>query len=209
LLKISIWQQFSSNHSGGFDIVGVFESAEAAAQAAAQLGEILRAIAHARDEYAHYEASPTLVERMFSAEYGIEWSSYSIDWIKMASDNTPLNLTRLDQYLFISNLEIDNTQLDSVPVGALIERLGGKALIGEEVGMYSGDVIAFSITCTAPILRRHGLFMKRSNRIWRLRARGNCLSLHLGRLLSPQIAPIRLLIMGTLPVKVPCFASGI
>jgi len=44
-MRLSIWQQFSSNHSANFEIVGTFKTEELAHQAAEELREISRAIA--------------------------------------------------------------------------------------------------------------------------------------------------------------------
>jgi hypothetical protein len=47
-VRISIWQQFASNHSGGFKIVGVFLTPQEAAQALDRLRTMLETIDQAR-----------------------------------------------------------------------------------------------------------------------------------------------------------------
>jgi uncharacterized lipoprotein YehR (DUF1307 family) len=44
-MKLSIWQQFSSNHSANFTTVGQFESAEWAQEALKEVQEIIQNIA--------------------------------------------------------------------------------------------------------------------------------------------------------------------
>src|SRR5687768_7863721 len=40
-MKISLWQQFSSNHSNGFQVVGIFESVDDAANVETRLKQLL------------------------------------------------------------------------------------------------------------------------------------------------------------------------
>lgn len=44
-MKLSLWQQFSSNHSAGFSLIGQFKTAEEATQAVAVIRGILEKIA--------------------------------------------------------------------------------------------------------------------------------------------------------------------
>ena len=48
-MKLSVWQQFSSNHSASFTVVGEFESAQKAQQAAAEIRRLIDARELVRD----------------------------------------------------------------------------------------------------------------------------------------------------------------
>ena len=50
-MKLTIWQQFSSNHSAGFTVIGEFESVEQAAKAKAELESIIAQILEWRKDY--------------------------------------------------------------------------------------------------------------------------------------------------------------
>src|ERR1700694_4438633 len=109
-MRISIWQQFSSNHSGGFEVVGVFASEEQAEVIEKQLHEMFRRIADFRGyEHTEHEGALTWPETEYSQQFSIPWSLYSINWILPNAFNksTVLNVTRFDRYVFVSNLEID------------------------------------------------------------------------------------------------------
>src|SRR4051794_26197451 len=87
-MRISIWQQFSSNHSSNFMLVGEFISTEAATNAA----NVLRQIAQSIDRWYldHEEVRerlledrlevPTEVELQICAQYGIE-NVQAVDWL--------------------------------------------------------------------------------------------------------------------------------
>ena len=92
-MHVSIWQQFNSNHSGGFDIVGIFDSADSAEKASQQLRMMLKKIAEVRsqidfDEEDHDNIGipPTHVELEFAEQLAVEWGMYSIDWITTFED---------------------------------------------------------------------------------------------------------------------------
>jgi hypothetical protein len=44
MMHISLWQQFTSNHSAAFDLIGTFKTAEDAEQAAVEVRTILRRV---------------------------------------------------------------------------------------------------------------------------------------------------------------------
>ena len=52
-MRISIWQQFSSNHSSSFTIIGTFENSEAAQRAAIEFRAILEKIVGWYQEPSH------------------------------------------------------------------------------------------------------------------------------------------------------------
>ncbi len=50
-MRLTLWQQFSSNHSAGFMIVGTFKAATDAQQVANEIRSILVKVAHWREQF--------------------------------------------------------------------------------------------------------------------------------------------------------------
>lgn len=65
-----IWRQFSSNHSGQFTVVGMFATAEQAAQAATTIRQILTTIAEWYQQNGYDHISP--LEHHFAEQYGLD-----------------------------------------------------------------------------------------------------------------------------------------
>jgi hypothetical protein len=90
-MKISLWQQFSSNHSGSFSVVGRFATEEAAREAAEKLREIVRRIDAWHENPANQawysEADQksvgppiTPVEVAIAKEFNVAWGNGGADW---------------------------------------------------------------------------------------------------------------------------------
>lgn len=74
-MKIRLWQQFSSNHSNGFTLIGIFPSVEKANKAYQRLDKLLKAIDKWRDahpdDYRYDLLTPP--EKRIAATYDIDW----------------------------------------------------------------------------------------------------------------------------------------
>lgn len=74
-MKVTLWQQFSSNHSNGFTLVGVFPSAAQANKAYQRIDKLLKAIDKWRDvhpdDYRYETLTPP--EKRIAATYDIDW----------------------------------------------------------------------------------------------------------------------------------------
>lgn len=87
-MKLSIWQQFSSNHSGFFWVVGTFSTHDEADKAFNEIRDMLFEIDQwHRDNHDYissqqYRVSPP--EKEFAKKYQIEWVN-PIDWTGWAS----------------------------------------------------------------------------------------------------------------------------
>ena len=124
-MKISIWQQFSSNHSNDFHIVGEFKTTEDAHRAGEKLQKVLDQL---EDYYEKHEpetyAEPNAVEKLIAKEHDIEIRA-AIDWVV---DNAKQRAFRVyDKTLFLSSLYqhhslIHNSFLD------LLEKLGANVI---------------------------------------------------------------------------------
>lgn len=71
MMKVSIWQQFSSNHSGGFTVIGNFKSKENLGNATKELRTLIETARDSRngDDVTGYEYAIGL-------EYGFEWTEH-------------------------------------------------------------------------------------------------------------------------------------
>ncbi len=161
-MRISIWQEFGSNNSARFTVVGIFESAEKASRAAAELMHMVKAVL---DWYYNPENAealekweggplppPSPVEIQFAQHYNVEWSECSLDWLYLDPDgNGPVRA-------FENLVLIDGTEsyLGSKPADALIKKLGGEPLVDGSI-IYNSDTggddltgeIRVSVSCVA------------------------------------------------------------
>jgi hypothetical protein len=160
-MRVSMWQGFSSNHSAGFTIVGVFKSPAEAEAAAARLNGLVRAMADwelggaplAPNEtwVTEHNGPPSPPEVAMAQELGIAWGDYSLDWVWYdAAGNSAI--TRLDQYVFIDGGE---SAMGAHPAEALVVRLGGVPLIDGSIGDASEahpryGQIRLHLICRAP-----------------------------------------------------------
>lgn len=158
-MRVFIWQQFSSNHSARFTVVGEFETPDAARKAAGELNHILTTIKQwyldpenedalaALNEMEELPLSPP--EIGFSQQYDVEWSEYGLDWI-WPDDQMQRLVTAVDRLVFVTS---GDTWLGAKPVDSLVEHLGGMAMVDGSVGAgEAGDLskISVDLACMAP-----------------------------------------------------------
>ena len=145
-VKVSIWQQFSSNHSGSFAVVGRFASEDAAKAAAEKLAELVRRIDQWHENTANetaYQNDPsplTPVEESIRKEYAIEeWDYQGIDWYGQYG---PIQQIGRDIYFWVGE-----TWGTPKPVSTLLAKLGGQAYEQHE---FDGPITSVLIwlTCT-------------------------------------------------------------
>ena len=160
-MRISIWQQFASNHSAHFRLVGQFESPEWAAEVAEELCHVLRTIGawwqsidnytiHDRRERQMAESGElTPPERQFSLEYGVPWwrseevgEGSPLDWVRGAWAAN--SVVVYDNLVFME--PPNDTWGGPVPFDAIMRELGGKVAADRE----DGGRIVMTISCVAP-----------------------------------------------------------
>lgn len=135
MMRLSIWPEFSSNHSSRFTVVGVFETPDLAQQAADQLNRDLESIwawyqnpdnTSFFDSHKELQASPP--EQQIAAKYDVEWPhTFLYDWMIVYPDGSHRDPVGLFENLVF----VDGTQshMAAHPVEVILEKLGARALV--------------------------------------------------------------------------------
>ena len=149
-MKLSIWQQFSSNHSADFTIVGSFDTKESAEQAAKIVRETMQRIIAWYDEHLDEreavvvkgagEATP--VEENVASKYGIEHNS-AIDHLANMIQYDDRLVTVYEKHVFVTN--VAQTWSGPTLFDQLMEKLGGDVAVDVE----AADTIIVTVTCKA------------------------------------------------------------
>ena len=119
-MKISIWRQFSSNHSADFTLVGEFATAEQATEAAEKIRTILREVATfwqsipAEERPAawskwRYDLTP--IEQTLRQQFEVEWArpvnldtTHALVWLPPNPEKAMTALVHVDRCLFLENI---------------------------------------------------------------------------------------------------------
>lgn len=152
-MNIAFWQQFNSNHSSRFTVVGEFETVETATKAVEELQALADAIAKWYEENPESQdfrlsngvVEPTPPEDEFIERYQIDWNSSSVDWWGEISP-----VTQYERLVFVNGTESD---LGAKPFDAILKMLGGKPSIDGvllEARQERYSQVYVSITCQAP-----------------------------------------------------------
>ncbi len=147
-MRISLWQQVSSNHSSNFTVVGKFESPELAQRAATEFKDIFDSIEEWQMQTGQFPRErgipPTPPEIEFSQKYGIQSWKEALDWLHARE------VRLFDNHLIVTNHYKkwgDVTYQPPTVVEDLMHYFSQLTLISEEAGPRS---ITFDLTCTAP-----------------------------------------------------------
>jgi hypothetical protein len=174
-MRVSIWQQFSSNHSSQFTVVGKFKTIEDAARAAAAIEAMIRAAVEWIQQPENAEVlqqaetkglfSATPPEREFAEKLGLDWgpSRYG----EMFFKDWSYQVITLDNLLFVDGNE---SSRGAYPFDAVVAKLGGEVYVHgtlatkivevkrkaddaprkyrEETGDYAS--LTVSVSCVAP-----------------------------------------------------------
>jgi hypothetical protein len=150
-MRLSIWQQFSSNNSSHFTIVGVFPSAQEAQQASEKIREIMAKI----DQW--HTDHPEWSEEIFNQDEGVSEiekqlaQTYQINWER------PMlwawNYKMLVQDNFLVMLPEWGADSGAHPIDKLLAKLGAEVGVDGDVGETMHEqygIVRFEITCVAP-----------------------------------------------------------
>ncbi|QPC83690.1 hypothetical protein G4Y79_04725 [Phototrophicus methaneseepsis] len=137
-MKISIWQQFGSNHSSDFTVVGTFKSVSDAEQAAQTLLEIFGYIVEQRIDI--YDAKLVPAEVWYAEQYNIAWDRH-LDWLY----NADQQVTQLENTVIVSSY-VASTWMGAAVIDELLPKLG--ASVQQDGEMSNGGLI---VTVTARV----------------------------------------------------------
>ncbi len=153
-MRISVWEQFSSNHSASFTVVGQFQDAEAAYNAADEIRQAAKSIA---DWYSAHEAiqdaviqgaqeTPTDAELQVCQTYGISCER-SLDWL--ANCGYSEQIVRVyDNCVFVTNRIY--VLCEGWSGEALFDQLMAKLALRTFVEESNSFAALVTIACTAP-----------------------------------------------------------
>lgn len=152
-MRVSIWQQFSSNNSSSYVIIGSFATPERANEAAAEFKTLLQRLwewyqAHPeiRDAVLNEEGHElTDAERQIGKDYNIEFED-AVEWI--AREETleflPDAVTTFENLLFVAT--VTETVTEDTPFAHFMYQLGARVEFEEEMQAY----LLIGISARAP-----------------------------------------------------------
>jgi hypothetical protein len=148
-MRISIWQQFSSNHSSTFTVVGRFGTKAAARDVVSRFTDIFQTIPewsresenrewlkqHRENEY----HPPTPLEIEFGKQYGVDWGERGIDWLGAIPEE---RIRQIGKDVFITT--DGDTWSHPTPILNLMAKFGG------QVGIQLSDktLLRLHLTCS-------------------------------------------------------------
>ncbi len=150
-MRVSIWRQFSSNHSSHFTVVGEFPTEAEAREALERFREIFQAIF---DWFAFHDDPfwttaqppnssklPSPPELDFARRYNVDWDDEGIDWLSNDLNN---NLLQIGRNAFIS-VDFETWQQPTL-IKDLMAKFGGivKTQISEKT------YLSVHLTCNFP-----------------------------------------------------------
>ncbi len=160
-MKLSIWRQFSSNHSANFMVVGEFESAEWAEVVADELRLMLADISAWWSRFGDWEDRSRIEDAVkesgglcppeikYKAQFGVEkWGKGSggvSDWMQSPRASEAISTFG---NLVIVNPESD-TWMGPPPFVEILRNLGGKNIVAE-CENYDDTYFAVNLTCVTP-----------------------------------------------------------
>lgn len=135
-MRISIWQQFSSNHSSDFTVVGRFGSSEEAQAAFEQLTQWMTKIL-----YEHSSSRTTQAE--ISQRYNLEWYDEGLDWNGRPDDITEVVKRVQNDVFLVCPIE---TYDSAVPFVGLMWKIGARRVQYQQ----EYQRLCVYLTCEAP-----------------------------------------------------------
>ncbi len=160
-MRVSIWQQFSSNHSAGFTLVGQFESAAWAEQVADEMRHMLKEIGDWWEQFDCWEERTQIEERLrrkgqltppeeaYQKQYGVEWSKNlhtgrlcPLDWV---GSHSPEDVHVYDKLVIIQPR--GDSWIGPQPLDTIMQELGGQ--VAAQCEIYD-HYLAVTVTCDAP-----------------------------------------------------------
>jgi hypothetical protein len=152
-MKVTLWQQFSSNHSTYFAIVGRFSDAEAASKSYNLLRDLMQRLLAAKDEQWKEDKLPELseLEEQIILTYLISWYEDGMDWNGSPPIEEVVQHFQNDVFLMCP-VETWNSPR---PFEELLQKIGATSLIKYVGEPYEGTI---HLRCKAPNEEKPKLF---------------------------------------------------
>jgi hypothetical protein len=150
-MKVSLWQQFSSNNSVSYLVIGVFETPTAAQEIKDFFEEMIRdIIAHRHPPPMELRVPPEKIQQKHAGRYAIELDEDGLEWLnafKYYSPDQHINtqMTLVDRFLLIHPSH-ERQSIDAERLRDFVGALGATSYV--RVG--SGGDFHFRLLCTAP-----------------------------------------------------------
>jgi hypothetical protein len=142
VMRISMWQQFASNNSTSFTVVGKFESAEDAERAAFELRHVMRLLGEARRNHG--------IEAELQVKYPVSWTS-DIDWsywVEYNDEDDPVSTFR---DIVVINQPHPSIWYGPQPFDEILKRLGGDVAVNVSESRSAPDsVLTIQVVFDAP-----------------------------------------------------------
>ncbi|QPC83692.1 hypothetical protein G4Y79_04735 [Phototrophicus methaneseepsis] len=157
-MKLSIWQEFSSNHSADFTVVGAFESVSAAEQAAANIQKILDRIEAwwnnlTREEMMAWGQKTeteqlTPIEAELQKQLNVTWS-HSLNWFYWHNFRKPLY--KYQNFVFVTNPNLGILN-GPQPFDELLKDYGASVYkYVSESRTHANSILVMDVECHLPI----------------------------------------------------------
>jgi hypothetical protein len=149
-MRVVIWQQFSSNHSTNFTVVGSFSRPHEANEAADELRNMLRTLADWYDQNPEMRQrmpfTPSPLEVAFAQQYGVDWGERGIDWF-WNGDSALASVTTFENLVMVKPL--DDSWTAGRPFDRLLAHLGGEVLVATFADANPSRILV-TLSCRAP-----------------------------------------------------------
>lgn len=158
-MKLSVWQQFSSNHSASFTIVAQFETAELAEVAGEEMRTMLFEISNwwseqenqdEIEDYVRQNGGLSAPEKQYAVKYQIEeWGQGRngvLDWVQSKSAVDAVSV--FERLVIVNQAKSEtDTWAGARPFDEILRKLGAKVAVdGEGLETY----LAMNLRCNAP-----------------------------------------------------------
>ncbi len=145
-MKLSIWQQFSSNHSADFIVIGKFTTF----QKAEEVAEIFwRMFAEITDDRRQYKETPSISLTPKEAEIKQKYNIQT-EWLQGFQWTHNVEITIVDNHLLLENKYLSQSWTNSAYIFEEILQAYTPQTWVADTGDSDGEFITYDLSCIAP-----------------------------------------------------------
>ena len=142
-MKITLWQQFSSNHSSHFIVIGRFQTVSDAEAKTAELRDWMHRMLWGNDDTGEPKRT---AEAEIVAKYGVDWYEDGIDWNGYPDSLDETVRQVHNDVLMICPVETWDSHR---PFIELLEKMGAQNVVQHHSDWYSEGIVV-DLECVAP-----------------------------------------------------------